>query len=247
MKDTETQTHVLDTMPVKLGAKRVAFQLNTFLPQVNLTLVSVLQGVALGIMIAQFGTVSPLAFPAILLYVDSLMGIALIWHLYANAFISFLWPYSSKHTLLHFSLIGAESFALAYLSRPAMWALGFAGAALVGAVIRWSNTKVVSRLNYERNDVFELDMKSEREGARDLAIMTAIALVLGIALLFVESQPFLYVELTSISAVLLGIALLLALWRADRVDVFQKHFEGSPWAFEHYQLVERDNNQEQQR
>ena len=88
-KKTESDPSALDVMPVKLGAKRIAFQLNTFFPQVHLTLISVLQGVALGVLIAQFEAVSPLSFPAVLLYVDSLIGIALIWHLYAHGSLNF--------------------------------------------------------------------------------------------------------------------------------------------------------------
>jgi hypothetical protein len=72
----EPRSDSLDVMPVKLGAKKVAFQLNTFLPQVHLTLISVLQGVALGVLIAQFEAVSPFSLPGAFLYVDSLITIS---------------------------------------------------------------------------------------------------------------------------------------------------------------------------
>jgi len=239
----EPKSKVLDVMPIKLGDKRLAFQLNMFLPQVHLTLISVLQGVALGVLIAQFGIVSPFSFPAMLLYIDSVIGIALIWYLYANAFLTFLWPFSAMHILLQFLLAAFESLALAFISRPAIWTLGVAVAAFVGAVIRWLNTKLVTPGSYERRDMFEFDMELERSGSMGLVLLAAISLILGLILLIVDWQQCRYLEhLTAAVGMVLGIILIWMLREADRAGMMliQKHLEGSPWIFERQQLVERE-------
>jgi hypothetical protein len=234
------KSDALDTMPVKLGAKRVAFQLNTLLPQVNLTLISVLQGVALGVLVSQFTVVSPLSFPEILLYLDSLILIAVIWHLYAAAFISFVWPFSALQTLLQFLPAAIESFALAFLSQPSVWTLGIAGVAFLGALIRGLNTKIVSPTNYEREEFFNYDMKLETRGMFLLAFIGFSTLVLGIWLRIAEIQQHSYLYyLTAAVGLIVGALLLLTLWEADRASPFEIFFKNSAWEFKHHQLSER--------
>jgi hypothetical protein len=99
--------------PIELGARRVAGQLASFLPQANLTLLSVLQAVVLGILLTRTDSVRVFSLPALPQYLASLALIALVWHEYLWAFISYAWPLSSRHTLLHFALAAAEGTAFA--------------------------------------------------------------------------------------------------------------------------------------
>jgi hypothetical protein len=236
---SESKTEVLEVMPVKLGAKKTAFQLNTFLPQVHLTLISVLQGVALGVLIAQFGVVSPLSFPSVLLYMDSIFIIALVWYLYAWAFVAFQWPFSSWHTVLQFILAFAQSLAFAFLSKPAIWTLGIACSAFVGAFIRWLNTKVVSSAIYEREDIFHYELRVDRGAALQLAAMGVFLSIAGSWLIYRYSEC-----LTVVIGLLLMAVLVLMIGDAQKVAAasIRKHLEASPWAFdEHGQLIERED------
>lgn len=235
-----------DIPPLKIGAKRLAIQFSTLLPQVNLTLISVLQGMALGVLIGQFKTVSPLSFPEILFYIDSVLVIAIIWHLYANAFLTFIWPFSGKHTLLQFALATVESFAFNSIANPALWVLGLSGTALIGALIRWVNTKILSSANYEREDVYILDVKTERIAAKQLFATGLILSVVGGIHLIADWQQSQYLNQLNIT-VALGAAVIciLLLLMADNPMPIQNIFRDSSWLFENYQVIERETNHSQ--
>lgn len=236
-RKSNEERNLLDGTPVKLGARKVALQLNTFLPQVHLTLVSVLQGVTLAILVGQFDP-NQLLSSRTLLFVDSLLVIAFIWFLYSWAFVAFQWPFSSWHTVLQFLLATLQSLAFASLSKPTMWTLWLGSVALVGAAIRYWNTKLVSPANYERPEVFHLDVQLDRDAWHRLLALGVVLLAIGGWQLYCYSE---YVTLGTGLFVLLS--MVWSLRDAERTTrmMIQKHFEGTSWILdERHQLVERD-------
>jgi hypothetical protein len=76
----------------KIGSARTTLFLNDFLPQVYLTLVSVLQGVALSALINEFeyGLTSLVTYGYI---ISSFLIIVAFWHSYLSAIFDGRWPF----------------------------------------------------------------------------------------------------------------------------------------------------------
>lgn len=226
-----------DILPVKLGARRVMLQLNTFLPQIHLTLISVLQGLALGVLIARLEKAPPTSISTMLLYFDSLMIVVLIWHLYSSVFVVFLWPLSLWHTLLQFLLAAAQSVTFFYITQPAVWTLGCACMALIAAVIRYLNTKAVGPFNYECEKVYELDMQIEKSGARMFFLASITVGIIGALQAYLPSPMF----TIGVGFVVL-VAILILSWVSNVTNkrLIDMHFDNSPWAFYKYQVVKKE-------
>ena len=179
---------------LKIGAERLVVQFDSLLPQIHLTLVSVLQGLALGVLVEQI-RYDAFEWNLIPLYVASLVLIAFIWHLYAVAFVTFSWPFWGIHTLLQFSLVAVEIFAFSSIAFPPIWVLAIGIMGVIGALIRWLNTKVVSVDNYERLEDYALDMQMEKSAARGLLSLGLVFISLGIILYILFIQQNLHLEL----------------------------------------------------
>jgi hypothetical protein len=92
----------------KIGSARTTLFLNDFLPQVYLTLVSVLQGVALSALINEFeyGLTSLVTYGYI---ISSFLIIVAFWHSYLSAIFDGRWPFRFVDTLLFFMAASAET------------------------------------------------------------------------------------------------------------------------------------------
>jgi len=201
-----------------------------------------LQGVALAVLIGQFNPLPPLSSDSWLRFLDTLLGIALIWYLYANAFITFLWPFDPWHIFLQFSLVTVESVACLKVQEPEAWTLAVGLTALIGALIRRLNARIVSKDNYEREDVYQLDRKMEICAAYQLAGLAGLSFLLCGMLAWASSQPIcVRTTATWLSAALLLMALCFIMCRARKATqlLIEKHLEGSVWDFEDGLLVER--------
>lgn len=163
---------------LKLGAQRTAIQLSTFLPQIHLTLISVLQGLVLAILIDEFRWSGDIAY--FLRSIDSLLIIVLVWFLYCFVFVIFVWPLSYWHTLLQFALAVAQSFAFLHISDSGAWTLGLAAICFIACLIRLTNTYLVKPRSYERPEVYEIDMQFEKEAFVIFLLLALFYLVLGI-------------------------------------------------------------------
>jgi len=237
-----------DDLHIRLGAERLAFQYSSLLPQVHLTLISILQGIALGILIEQLiqqlysRSIDLMVLP---FYIASIVIIALIWQQYALAFIAFLWPFWGYHILLQFVFAAFEVFAFAAISKPAIWVLGIAGTAFTGSIIRKMNTKIVIPDNYERIEDYYSDLSIENGAAKQL-FLTGLGLLIGGVLMLVMTEYQingfrLFTFAVGIIVTVVAV-ILLNLTDKDIKTQFEIAFENSPWQFKNHQVIKREDS-----
>jgi hypothetical protein len=114
---------------------------------VELTLASVLQGIAMAILIPRIadlitsGEIAKLPYiPASLLLIF-IVGVAFVTHSFS--FIS--WPFDLTHNLLYFLVVTAETVLLTFLDQPEPWFLALAGFGLVMGINHWYNQRLLQR------------------------------------------------------------------------------------------------------
>lgn len=232
-----------NTLPVRIGARRIAVQFDSLLPQVHLTLVSILQGIALGVLMesVNFKTFKFHLFP---LYVASVIVVALIWHLYANAFVAFIWPFAGWHTLLQFLLAVVEIFAFAEISEPGIWMIGLALTSVIGALIRWLNTRIVSEENYVSKSDYMLDKKIEKTAAIRMVVISFIVMVVGIIRYLGGIEGYQYLELFDVvtgSSIAIVVFWMLHQTDRDTAMLLKSIFSGSPWEYKNNHILNRKN------
>ena len=97
--------------------------LNELLPQVYLTLVSVLQGVALAVLVDEFnfdfaGNITTYGY-----IVSSFLIIVAYWHSYLNGIFDGRWPFRFIDTLLFFMAAATEAIAIRNVTSASQWCL----------------------------------------------------------------------------------------------------------------------------
>jgi hypothetical protein len=114
---------------------------------IELTLASVLQGIALAILIPKIvdlivgGEVAKLPYiPA------SLLLIFVVWVGFISHALSFItWPFDLLHNLLYFVVVASETVLLAFLDQPMPWFLALAGFGVVMGLNNWYNLRLLRR------------------------------------------------------------------------------------------------------
>src|SRR3954466_14864294 len=114
---------------------------------VELTLASVLQGIALAILVPKIvelitsGEVSKLPYiPA------SLLLLFMVWVMFIGHAISFItWPFDPLHNLMYFLIVSAEAVLLFFLDKPAQWFLSLIGVGLLLGFNCWYNQGLLRR------------------------------------------------------------------------------------------------------
>ena len=222
---------------IKLSSKRTAVQLSTFLPQIHLTLVSVLQGFALSVLISQLEKEFPTSIQSVLLYIDSLLIIVLVWYLYSAVFVVFISPLSFWHTLLQFLLTIAESISFLSITNPGAWTIGMAMMLFVTAAIRFLNMKFANPNGYERKDIFDFDMMFERRASRLFFSMGVVFTAVGFIQL---KQASYFLDIFVVISALLIILLLAFLSHKTNTFLIKLYFENTPWIYKNGQVFEKD-------
>jgi hypothetical protein len=233
-------------VPVTIGPKRLAFQFGSLLPQVHLTLISVLQGVVLTVLIQQLDQLTDIAL--ISRAIASFMTIVLVWHLYANAFLTFIWPFLGVHTLLLFAFTAAEIYAFASIHDPLKWLWGLATAAFIGTVIRLLNTTIVAEENYEESKNYDLDVHLEKIAAIHLFLVGIVLLLIGFARDSLVSQNYKYLVQFDIATGLFIVVVtivLLVLADLSGKRIIESILEESSWELRRFQIIERRRRREQ--
>jgi hypothetical protein len=215
-------------LPIQIGPSRLAAQFNTLLPSAHLTLVSVLQGVALAVIVSQLDKAAPTRLPNELIYIDSVLVIALAWFQYVWAFLAFLWPMNALHTTLQFFFAAAEVYAFSHIDQPRQWLIGLAAVSLIGAIIRVLNTRIHGRATYTpgrmREEIHTEDRIAERIGG---AWFAGIGVALLLAALI---GPPTRTKFTLVgSGVLLLAAFLLYAYHRQTNQAFARVLADSPW------------------
>jgi len=114
---------------------------------VELTLASVLQGIALAILIPNIAALIAGGELAKLPYIPaSLLLIFVVWVAFISHSLSYTsWPFDLTHNLLYFLVVTSETVLLTFLEQPTFWFLALAGFGLVTAVNHWYNLRLLER------------------------------------------------------------------------------------------------------
>jgi hypothetical protein len=122
-------------------------ELESLATGVELTLASVMQGIALAILVPKIvelitsGEVSKLPYiPA------SLLLIFMVWVMFINHAISFItWPFDPLHNLMYFLITSSEAVLLFFLDQPVPWFLSLVGFGLLVGLNCWYNQGLLHR------------------------------------------------------------------------------------------------------
>jgi hypothetical protein len=114
---------------------------------VELTLASVLQGIALAILVPKIVDLITSGAVAKLPYIPaSLLLLFMVWVLFISHAISFItWPFDPLHNLLYFLIVSSEAVLLFFLDKPAQWFLSLVGFGLLLGFSCWYNQGLLQR------------------------------------------------------------------------------------------------------
>ena len=138
----------------KIGQARTVFFLNELIPQIYLTLVSVLQGVALAVLVDKFSLIFlNTALPSYGYAIASFLIIVAFWYSYLGAILDGRWPFRFVDTLLFFGVAIFKSLAVEYIATPWIWCL-FIGLMCIIVVVIYGRQNWLIR-EATRLDLFE--------------------------------------------------------------------------------------------
>ncbi|HEU5100140.1 MAG TPA: hypothetical protein VFU22_14025, partial [Roseiflexaceae bacterium] len=108
-------------------------ELESLATSVELTLASVLQGIALAILVPKIVELITSGALAKLPYIPaSLLLLFMVWVTFISHAISFItWPFDPLHNLLYFLIVTCEAVLLFFLDRPPQWFLSLLGLGMV--------------------------------------------------------------------------------------------------------------------
>jgi hypothetical protein len=143
-----------DTRPLHITPDRIIGQLGTLVPQIHLTLISVLQGLALAFLLTNLHTPAGFTIPAILQalpantfylpQIASLLAIIVTWNEMTFATLILHWPISTIATLLQFLFCISEIAAFSNINHTGSWLFWIGFALLFAFFIRRRNRIVTA-------------------------------------------------------------------------------------------------------
>lgn len=151
-----TITRGRETPSLLPGPQRLHYQFSAALPQTHLTFVSVLQGLAFGLLLFNIPLPSENAsWPSILdfwlkqylylPYIISALIIITIWNQFVHASLFVTWPLSISQSILLFLLTMAEILTFGQLKFPqhslSSWLFGLGWVGIFGGIIRIHNIR----------------------------------------------------------------------------------------------------------
>ena len=177
-KPEKVITYGIETPPLTLGPRRYHYQHSVLLPQVHLILVSVLQGVAFGVLLLSIPLPTNTKWAIILPYANeqyfylpylvSSILVLLIWKQFVYASMFSIWPLNTLHVVLIYLIALVETLAFriisvsngATLSSPALalWLFWLGCVGVVGGCIRLSNLPFVGQDDFDR-ELSQVDAK----------------------------------------------------------------------------------------
>ena len=122
-------------------------ELESLATSVELTLASVLQGIALAILVPKIVELITNGELAKLPYIPaSLLLIFMVWVMFIGQAISFItWPFDPLHNLLYFLIVSSEAVLLFFLDKPGPWFLALVGLGLLLGFSCWYNQGLLRR------------------------------------------------------------------------------------------------------
>jgi hypothetical protein len=122
-------------------------ELESLATGVELTLASVLQGIALAILAPKIVELITSGEVAKLPYIPaSLLLMFMVWVMFIGHAISFItWPFDPLHNLMYFLIVGSEAVLLFFLDKPGPWFVSLIGLGLLLGFSCWYNQSLLRR------------------------------------------------------------------------------------------------------
>jgi hypothetical protein len=122
-------------------------ELESLATSVELTLASVLQGIALAILVPKIVELLTSGEVAKLPYIPaSLLLLFMVWVAFISHAISFItWPFDPLHNLMYFLIVSSEAVLLFFLDKPAQWFVSLVGFGLLLGFSCWYNQGLLRR------------------------------------------------------------------------------------------------------
>jgi hypothetical protein len=151
---------------------------------VELTLASVLQGIALAILVPKIVELITNGEVAKLPYIPaSLLLLFMVWVTFISHAISYVtWPFDPLHNLMYFLIVSSEAVLLFFLDKPVPWFLSLIGLGLLLGFSCWYNQGLLRRnapyyTSAAARDLYEHIMDEQRVGLQFMASYCLIGLV----------------------------------------------------------------------
>lgn len=204
----------------KISHSRTVLYLNDLLPQVYLTLVSVLQGVVLALLIDEFRFDYWESNVAIYGYMlSSLLIIAAFWFSYLSAMFDGRWPFHFLDTLLFFVLAATQAIAVRNVSDPSRWCASMMVMCLVIAFIYLRQVSLLRQM--VASDLFE-DPDEARiriRGVRVIALLSIVAAGIAGAFIPVTASDPQNLVAASLAVAIPMVYIILAIRSTSRVGL----------------------------
>jgi hypothetical protein len=137
----------MDEQQVDTTGQSVGAELEGLATGIELTLASVLQGIAMAILIPRIADLIVGGELAKLPYIPaSLLLIFIVWVAFISHSLSFVsWPFDLPHNLLYFLVVTSETVLLTFLDQPSSWFLSLVGFSLITGINHWYNLRLLGR------------------------------------------------------------------------------------------------------
>jgi hypothetical protein len=159
-------------------------ELESLATSVELTLASVLQGIALAILVPKIVDLITSGALAKLPYIPaSLLLLFMVWVTFIGHALSFVtWPFDPLHNMLYFLIVTSEAVLLFFLDQPAQWFLSLFGFGLVLGFSFWYNQRLLERnarhyTSAAARRLYAHIMGEQRAGLRFMAGYCVIGLI----------------------------------------------------------------------
>jgi hypothetical protein len=157
--------------------------LESLATSVELTLASVLQGIALAILVPKIADLITSGEVAKLPYIPaSLLLLFMVWVSFISHAISFItWPFDPLHNLMYFLIVSSETVLLFFLDKPVQWFLSLLGFALLMGFSCWYNQALLRRsaahyIGVAARELYTHIMSEQRTGLQFMAGYCVIGL-----------------------------------------------------------------------
>jgi hypothetical protein len=136
-----------DSAPQDAASAQPNPELESLATSVELTLASVLQGIALAMLVPKIVELITSGAVAKLPYIPaSLLLLFMVWVMFIGHAMSYItWPFDPLHNLLYFLIVSSEAVLLFFLDQPVQWFLSLIGFALLVGFSCWYNQGLLRR------------------------------------------------------------------------------------------------------
>jgi len=158
---------------LKLGPQRLHYQFSITVPQAHLTFVSVLQGVALGVILLNIpfpptsltsSTVWPYLINSQHLYLPFILSavlILMIWKEFVQASMYLNWPLTVRQLGLTMLIAVVEIITFRTIDNIVAWLIGLGLIGVVGGIIHWNNLQIQAPTDFDSADTAKSSRSEE--------------------------------------------------------------------------------------